>query len=75
MLITPEKRPRVMILIGKNNNFKIGLMNFCRNVKTILATIKVGQLEKLTTGTNHAKITIERKVMMMGLSRFISHLL
>jgi hypothetical protein len=59
------------MLIGKNRIFKIGRTTFCKIVKTILATIKVGQLEKLTTGISQAKITIDKNVMMIGFSKFI----
>ncbi len=38
-LMINEKNPNVIIVIGKNKSFSIGLTAFCRSVSTIAASI------------------------------------
>jgi len=55
MLISPEKRPRVMILMGRNKSLRIGRTREYKIVKTKLAISKVVRLENPTVGNDHAK--------------------
>ncbi len=56
MLINPEKSPRVITLIGKNNSFSIGRMSEYSIVSTTLAMMRVAKLENPTVGSAHASV-------------------
>ncbi len=66
MLINPENRPRVMILIGRNRSLSTGRTSEYRIVMTILAIISVTRLEKPTVGSAQDKIPNENAVIKIA---------
>lgn len=65
--ITPENKPKVTTLTGKNRIFKIGLISEYKIVKTTLAMARVNKLLKPTVGNNQAKIANEIPVIKIAL--------
>lgn len=66
MLMNPENRPRVMILIGKNKSFKTGRTSEYKIVITILAMTSVAKLAKPTVGSAHERIPSENAVIKIA---------
>jgi hypothetical protein len=68
MFITKENKPRVMILMGRNSIFKIGLIRPYKTVNTRLAIIKADQLAMEIKGKNQERIKSVIAVRKNGLS-------